>query len=121
MNARGNNGYLAVKFKNGDCLTIDSEYLSFEDTRKFPHLLASEIEYLSRYWGEGSETITAEDIVIDTDEIRVFEKGEEVFRYEMTLDEFRKMRKTLWDEEIEDPALYIIDFCRNLVNSKRNK
>ncbi len=113
MGVGNNNEYLAIKFFNGDLLVIQSDY--FDDTDKFPRINAKEISHVSRYYGDGIETVTTKDMVIDTDVVILFKDGVECKRYEMNEQEMSEMRNLIMNCEDSDPTEVQLAYCRGLL------
>lgn len=120
MGTGRNNEYLWIQYKNGDSTVVDARY--FEENNTLPRFRASDVEYISRFYGDGVETTTAANIVVDTDRIKLYRDGVEYFRYEMNEEEFLSLRRKLWEfaDEVPDLTAWMLDYCRALANSKFN-
>ena len=121
MGTGRNNEYLWVQFKNGDNITVQSDYFQYDGNTCLPRFRADEVAYISRYFGDQIETTTAADIVVDTDRIILYSNGVEYFRYEMTEEEFKEMRRQMWELDDEtDFTAWMLDYCRAFAASKMN-
>lgn len=121
MGTGRNNEYLWIQFKNGDSITVQSDYFQLDGNTCLPRFRATEIAYISRYYGDGVETTTAADIVVDTDRIILYRGGVEYFRYEMTEGEMKEMRRQMWELDCDtDSTAWMLNYCRDFANSKRN-
>lgn len=121
MGTGRNNEYLWIEFKNGDNITVQSDYFQLDGNTCLPRFRADEVAYISRYFGDQVETTTAADIVVDTDRIILYRNGVEYFRYEMTEEEFKEMRRQMWELDDEtDPTAWMLDYCRRFATSKMN-
>lgn len=119
MGTGNNNEYFLVKYTNGDMEVIDSNWFFWNSKQSFPRINASNVAYVSRHYGEGVETITTPDMEINTDCITLYKDGKEVKRYEMNEDEMLEVRRIVWNsDDDEDVTLHLLDFARNLINSK---
>lgn len=115
MGVGNNNEYLWIQFKNGDNITIQSDYFKFEGNTCLPRFRAGDVAYISRYYGDQCETTTAADIQIDSGRIVLYDEGVEIFRYEMTENEFKEMRSKMWNlPDDVDSTAWMIRFCRSL-------
>ena len=121
MGAGRNNEYLWIQFKNGDSITVQSDYFQLDGNTCLPRFRADEVAYISRYYGDDIETTTAADIVVDTDRIILYRDGVEYFRCEMTEEEFKEMRRQMWELDDEtDLTAWTLDYCRAFAASKMN-
>lgn len=121
MGTGRNNEYLWIQFKNGDNITVQSDYFQYDGNTCLPRFRADEVAYISRYFGDQVETTTAADIVVDTDRIILYRDGVEYFRYEMTEEEFKEMRRQMWElDETADSTAWMLDYCRTFATSKMN-
>lgn len=121
MGTGNNNEYLWIQFKNGDSITVQSDYFQYDGNTCLPRFRADDVAYISRYFGEQVETTTAADIVVDTDRIILYRDGVEYFRYEMAEGEFKEMRRQMWELDDEtDPTAWMLDYCRTFATSKMN-
>lgn len=119
MGTGNNNEYLWIQFKNGDNITVQSDYFRYDGNTCLPRFRADEVAYISRYFGDQVETTTAADIVVDTDRIILYRDGVEYFRYEMTEEEFKKMRRQMWElDDDTDSTTWMLDYCRTFAISK---
>lgn len=113
------NEYLLVQFKDGDCCCINDEDW-FKENTSLPRFNASNILYISRFFGCGCERLTARDIELDTDLVRVFDsKGTTTRLIKLTEEEKNKMMREMDDylsaNDGTDGSLFCLDYCRNLV------
>lgn len=121
MGTGNNNEYLWIQFKNGDNITVQSDYFQLDGNTCLPRFRADEVAYISRYFGDQVETTTAADIVVDTDRIILYRNGVEYFRCEMTEEEFKEMRRQMWKLDGEaDSTAWMLDYCRAFATSKMN-
>lgn len=121
MGTGNNNEYLYIQFKNGDTIVIQSDYFQLDGNTCLPRFRAEEVAYISRYYGDQCETTTANNIVVDTDRIILYRDGVEYFRYEMTEEEYKEMRRQIWElDENIDATAWMLDYCRALATSKMN-
>lgn len=121
MGVGNNNEYLWIQFKNGDNITVQSDYFQYDGNTCLPRFRADEVAYISRYYGDQTETTTAANIVVDTDRIILYRDGVEYFRYEMTEEEFKEMRRQMWELDNDtDSTTWMLDYCRALATSKMN-
>lgn len=121
MGTGRNNEYLWIQFKNGDNITVQSDYFQFDGNTCLPRFRADEVAYISRYFGDQVETTTAADIAVDTDRIILYKDGTEYYRYEMTEAEYKEMRRQMWELDDEtDPTEWMLDYCRAFAASKMN-
>lgn len=121
MGTGNNNEYLWIQFKNGDNITVQSDYFQYDGNTCLPRFRAAEVAYISRYFGDQVETTTAADIVVDTDRIILYRDGVEYFRCEMTEEEFKEMRRQMWELDDEtDSTAWMLDYCRAFAISKMN-
>ena len=121
MGTGNNNEYLHIQFKNGDTIVIQSDYFQLDGNTCLPRFRAEEVAYISRYYGDQCETTTANNIEVDTDRIILYRDGVEYFRYEMTEEEFKEMRRQMWELDDEtDPTAWMLDYCRRFATSKMN-
>ena len=121
MGVGNNNEYLWIQFKNGDNITVQSDYFQYDGNTCLPRFRADEVAYISRYYGDQTETTTAANIVVDTDRIILYRDGVEYFRYEMTEEEFKEMRRQMWKLDNDtDSTTWMLDYCRALATSKMN-
>ena len=121
MGTGNNNEYLWIQFKNGDNITVQSDYFQYGGNTCLPRFRADEVAYISRCYGDQVETTTAANIVVDTDRIILYRDGVEYFRYEMTEEEFKEMRRQIWElDDDTDPTTWKLDYCRTLATSKMN-
>lgn len=121
MGTGNNNEYLWIQFKNGDNITVQSDYFQYDGNTCLPRFRADEVAYISRYYGDGIETTTAEDIVVDTDRIILYKDGKEYYRYEMTEAEYKEMYARMADTEKDtDLTAWMLDYCRTFATSKMN-
>lgn len=121
MGTGRNNEYLWIEFKNGDNITVQSDYFQYDGNTCLPRFRADEVAYISRYYGEGTETTTAADIVVDTDRIILYRDGVEYFRYEMTEEELKEMRRQMWElDDGTDSTAWMLNYCRAFATSKMN-
>lgn len=116
MGTGNNNEYLWVQFKNGDCITVQADYFQLDGNTCLPRFRASDVEYISRYFGDGVETTTAANIVVDTNRIILFADGAEFFRMEMTEEQFKEMRAAVNAASgyEEDGTKTMLDYCMSL-------
>ncbi|MBD5178124.1 MAG: hypothetical protein HDT00_00285 [Bacteroidales bacterium] len=121
MGTGNNNEYLLIMYKNGDCVVVQSDYFQLDGHTCLPRFRADEVAYISRYYGDQCETTTAADIVVDTDRIKLYADGVEVFRYEMSETEYKEMHRQMMElaDDI-DFAAWMLDYCRQLATSKIN-
>lgn len=116
-----NNEYLVISFKDGDVITVQADYFQYEGATCLPRFRAEDVEYISRYYGDGIETTTTKDIVIDTNRIILYREGVEYFRYEMTEEEYNEMRRQMFALDFEENLTkWMLDYCYNLAISKMN-
>lgn len=121
MGTGRNNEYLWIQFKNGDNITVQSDYFQYDGNTCLPRFRADEVAYISRYYGDQVETTTAANIVVDTDRIILYRDGVEYFRYEMTEEEFKEMRRLMWKlDDDTDSTAWMLDYCRAFATSKMN-
>lgn len=121
MGTGNNNEYLWIQFKNGDNITVQSDYFQYGGNTCLPRFRADEVAYISRYYGDQVETTTAANIVVDTDRIILYRDGVEYFRYEMTEEEFKEMRRQMWElDDDTDSTTWMLDYCRTFATSKMN-
>lgn len=121
MGTGRNNEYLWIQFKNGDNVTVQSDYFQYDGNTCLPRFRADEVAYISRYYGDNVETTTAADIVVDTDRIILYRDGVEYFRCEMTEEEFKEMRRQMWKlDDDTDSTAWMLDYCRRFATSKMN-
>lgn len=121
MGTGNNNEYLWIQFKNGDNITVQSDYFQYDGNTCLPRFRADEVAYISRYFGDQVETTTAADIVVDTDRIILYRNGVEYFSCEMTEEEFKEMRRQMWELDDEtDSTAWMLDYCRAFATSKMN-
>ena len=121
MGTGRNNEYLWIQFKNGDNITVQSDYFQLDGNTCLPRFRADEVAYISRYFGNQVETTTAANIVVDTDRIILYRDGVEYFRYEMTEEEFKEMRRQMWElDDNTDSTAWMLDSCRTFATSKMN-
>ena len=121
MGTGNNNEYLWIQFKNGDNITVQSDYFRYDGNTCLPRFRADEVAYISRYFGDQVETTTAADIVVDTDRIILYRDGVEYFRCEMAEGEFKEMRRQMWELDDEtDSTAWMLDYCRTFATSKMN-
>lgn len=121
MGVGNNNEYLWIQFKNCDSITVQADYFQHDGNTCLPRFRADEVAYISRYYGDRVETTTAADIVVDTDCIILYHDGVEYFRYEMTENEVREMRRQMWElDDGTDATAWMLDYCRALATSKMN-
>lgn len=121
MGAGHNNEYLWIQFKNGDNITVQADYFQFDGNTCLPRFRADEVAYISRYYGDGIETTTAADIVVDTDRIILYRDGVEYFRCEMTEEEFKEMHRQMWELDSDTNfTAWMLDYCRAFAASKMN-
>lgn len=121
MGTGRNNEYLWIQFKNGDNITVQSDYFQLDGNTCLPRFRADEVAYISRYFGNQVETTTAANIVVDTDRIILYRDGVEYFRYEMTEEEFKEMRRQMWElDDNTDSTAWMLDYCRTFATSKMN-
>lgn len=121
MGTGRNNEYLWIQFKNGDNITVQSDYFQYYGNTCLPRFRADEVAYISRYFGDQIETTTAADIVVDTDRIILYRDGVEYFRCEMTEEEFKEMRRQMWElDDDTDSTAWMLDYCRAFATSKMN-
>lgn len=113
-----NNEYLIIQFKNGDSYSIvDNDW--FEENTSFPRFKASDILFVSRYYGDGCEIITAMDIEVDTTRIKLFDKeGKVCFSKELSEQQQSDIRRQLWDAswdlEGSELSMLFLDICRRM-------
>ena len=121
MGTGTNNEYLLIMYKNGDCVVVQSDYFQLDGHTCLPRFRADEVAYISRYYGDQCETTTAADIVVDTDRIKLYADGVEVFRYEMSETEYKEMHRQIMElaDDI-DSAAWMLAYCRKLATSKMN-
>lgn len=121
MGTGNNNEYLWIQFKNGDNITVQSDYFQYGGNTCLPRFRADEVAYISRCYGDQVETTTAANIVVDTDRIILYRDGVEYFRYEMTEEEFKEMRRQMWElDDDTDSTTWMLDYCRTFATSKMN-
>ena len=121
MGTGNNNEYLWIRFKNGDNITVQSDYFRYDGNTCLPRFRADEVAYISRYYGDQVETTTAANIVVDTDRIILYRDGVEYFRCEMTEEEFKTMRRQMWElDDDTDSTAWMLDYCRAFATSKMN-
>lgn len=121
MGTGNNNEYLWIQFKNGDNITVQSDYFQYNGNTCLPRFRADEVAYISRYYGDNVETTTAADIVVDTDRIILYRDGVEYFRCEMTEEESKEMRRQMWKlDDDTDSTTWMLDYCRAFATSKMN-
>lgn len=121
MGVGNNNEYLWIQFKNGDSITIQADYFQYDGNTCLPRFRAEEVAYISRYYGDQIETTTASDIVVDTDTIILYRDGVKCFRYEMTEEEVKEMRRQIWElDEDTNATAWMLDYCRAFAASKMN-
>lgn len=112
-----NNEYMAVRFKDGDYIVVDAYYFDTVDSVVFPRLNTADIAYVSRYYGDGIETTTAADFEVDTDLIKVYEDGVEVFRYEMSEYEHDELMRAALESDADDITAEWLRLCRVLASN----
>lgn len=107
---------MAIKYKNGDEVIVQADYFEFENAKCLPHFNANEVAYISRYYGDGIETTTAANIVIDTDVIILYDNnGNRILRHEMTGEELKEMKRLISEcDDDTDLTQCMIDYCRTL-------
>lgn len=111
MGVGNNNEYLWIQFKNGDSITIQADYFQYDGNTCLPRFRAEEVAYISRYYGDQIETTTASDIVVDTDTIILYRDGVKCFRYEMTEEEVKEMRRQIWElDEDTNATAWMLDY-----------
>lgn len=121
MGTGRNNEYLWIQFKNGDNITVQSDYFQLDGNTCLPRFRADEVAYISRYFGDQIETTTAADIVVDTDRIILYRDGVEYFRCEMTEEEFKEMHRQMWElDDDTDSTAWMLNYCRAFATSKMN-
>lgn len=121
MGTGRNNEYLWIEFKNGDNITVQADYFQYDGNTCLPRFRADEVAYISRYYGDNVETTTAADIVVDTGRIILYRNGVECFRCEMTEEEFKTMRRQMWElDDDTDSTAWMLDYCRAFATSKMN-
>lgn len=120
MGVGNNNEYLFIRFKNGDIIVVQSDY--FDDGHNsLPRFRADEVMYVSRYYGEGVETTTTKDMVVDTDTIVLYKDCKEISRYVMSEAEMKEIRRLIWELDADiDATLWMLNYCRNLASGNQS-
>jgi hypothetical protein len=116
MGVGANNEYLIIMFKNGDDIVIDANYFMYEGATSLPRIKNDKVAYISRYYGDGCETLTRADVQLDTDRIWLIdENGEKYFTVLMSEADYKQMRAAMFnvmDDESVDVCMWCLDYAK---------